>query len=139
MSPFPTFSVPLPKDLLENHVDQVFSYWKKNDSCLLQLSNLGSLGIHKSAKQCLLQQILFNNEWKPFELPRKPDGCKSEAATMTVAGVFYLQVYLAWPAFTVHATVSRQGQLDSCEWVWDLLASVQPVVMDSTVAVHSTL
>lgn len=138
-SPFPTFSILLPEDLLENHVDQVFSYWKKDDSCLLQLRSVGRLTIQKSAKQCLLQQILFSDSWKPFELPRKPHGCESEAATTNVDGTSYLHAYLVWPAFTVHATVSRQGQLDSCQWVWDLLGTVQGVVMDSIVAVHSTL
>jgi len=38
-NPFPSVSLLLPEDVLENHDDRVSSYWRKGDTCLLQLSS----------------------------------------------------------------------------------------------------
>ena len=38
-NPFPSFSILLPDGVAEEHEDTVASYWKKGDSCLLQVSS----------------------------------------------------------------------------------------------------
>jgi hypothetical protein len=139
VSPFPTFCILLPEDLSENHDHDIISYWKSEDTCLLQLSSVGTSSIQQSASQRLFEQTMISGRWKSFELRQSPCGCESAAATMNADGVSYLQVYLVWPTCTVHATVSRQGQLDVCQWVWDLLASVQPKVTNSCMSFHFSL
>ena len=122
---FPAVSILLPEDVLENHDDKVFSYWRKGDTCLLQLTSFEQSGAHPSATQYLSERTMIHGTWKPFELPGKPEGCEFAAATMVDdQGTSYVQVYLVWPSFAVHATVSRQGQLEFCQWVWDSLASI---------------
>lgn len=40
-NPFSSFSLLLPDDVVEDHENTVASYWKKGDSCLLQVSSFG--------------------------------------------------------------------------------------------------
>jgi|SRR5450631_3622000 hypothetical protein len=127
-NPFSTVSILLPEDVLESNEDNVFSYWKKGDTCLLQLSRFPQPGARSSAKQYLTERTMIHGNWKPFELPGKPQGCEFAAATMVSdQGTSFVQVYLVWPSFVVHATVSLQRQLEVCEWVWESLASVRAV------------
>jgi hypothetical protein len=130
-NPFPSVSLLLPEDVLENHDDRVSSYWRKGDTCLLQLSTFTrQSGAQVSATQRLSDRTKAEARWKPFDLPRKLEGCEAAAATMVdEQGTSWVHVYLVWPWVAVHVTVSRKGQLEECHWVWDSLASIRPVVM----------
>ncbi len=118
-NPFPTVSIRLPEDVLDNRDDNVFSYWKEGDTCLLQLSRSQPVA-QTSAKQYLSGRTMIHSAWEVFELPRKPEGSESAAARMVdIQGNPCIQVYLVWPAFGIHAIVSRQRRLEVCQWVWD--------------------
>src|SRR6266567_3761585 len=125
-NPFPSVSLLLPEDVLENHDDRVSSYWRKGDTCLLQLSSFTrQSGAQVSAAQRLSDRTKTEANWKPFDLPRKLEGCEAAAATMVdEQGISWVHVYLVWPWVAVHVTVSRKGQLDECHWAWDSLASI---------------
>jgi hypothetical protein len=127
-NPFPSISVFLPEDVLENHDDKVSSYWRKYDSCLLQITGVltEQPEIQASATQRLSERILIQGTWRPFDLPRKPEGCEAAAATMVNdQGSCWVHAYFVWPSLEIHATVSRQGPLEGCEWAWDTLASIR--------------
>jgi hypothetical protein len=98
-NPFPSVSLLLPEDVLENHDDRVSSYWRKGDTCLLQLSSFTrQSGAQVSATQRLSDRTKAEARWKPFDLPRKLEGCEAAAATMVdEQGTSWVHVYLVWP------------------------------------------
>ena len=64
-----------------------------------------------------------------FSLPRKLEGCEVAAASMVdESGTTWVHVYLVWPSVAVHVTVSRQGQIEECNWAWDSLITIKAVV-----------
>jgi hypothetical protein len=130
-NPFPSISLLLPDDVLEDHDERVFSCWRNGDSCLLQLTSFTrQSGPQVSAIQRLSDRTQSEGSWKPFDLPQKVEGCEAAAAEMVDAdGTSWVHVYLVWPWLAVHVTVSRKGQIEQCHWAWDSLASIKPVVM----------
>jgi hypothetical protein len=130
-NPFPSVCLLLPEDALEDHDDRVFSCWRQGDTCLLQLSSFArQSGAQISAAQRLSDRTKTGGNWKPFDLPRKLEGCEAAAATMVDEhGTSWVHVYMVWPWVALHVTVSRKGELQDCHWAWDSLASIRPVVM----------
>ena len=64
-NPFPSVSLLLPEDVLENHDDRVSSYWRKGDTCLLQLSSFTrQSGAQVSATQRLSDRTKAEARWK---------------------------------------------------------------------------
>jgi hypothetical protein len=133
INPFPSFSILLPDEVAEDQQGStVASYWITGDSCLLQVSCFRrDSGQQVSASQRLSERIEMGGTWKPFTLPREVQGCEAAAASMVDGqGTTWVHAYLVWPWLTVHATVSRQGDLSSpCEWAWEAISSIRPVVM----------
>jgi hypothetical protein len=132
INPFPSFSLLLPDEVAEHHKDSnVASYWMGGDTCLLQLSSfVRNSGEQVSAKERLSERKQRGGKWKSFDLPRVVDGCEAAAAsTVDDHGTTWVHAYLVWPWLTVHATVSRQGDLSACEWAWEALSNINPVVM----------
>jgi hypothetical protein len=130
-NPFPSFSILLPDDVAEDRDDTVASYWRKGDTCLLQLSSFRrDSGTQVSAAQRLAERVALGGTWTPFSLGREVQGCETAAASMVDdRGTKWVHVYLVWPWLTVHVTLSRQGDLSACEWAWEALTSIHPVVM----------
>jgi hypothetical protein len=121
----------LPDDVAENHEDTIASYWRKGDTCLLQVSSFRrDSGPQISAAQRLSERVEMGGIWKPFNLPRKIHGCEAVAAsTVDDRGTAWVHVYLVWPWLSVHVTVSRQGDLSGCEWAWEAISGIHAVVM----------
>lgn len=131
VNPFPSVLILLPDDVVEDANGNFVSYWRKGDSCLLQISSfLRSQGAQVSAEQRLSQRIGASSGWQSFKLRREIEGCETAAASMTDdQGTSWAHVYLVWEWLAVHATVSRQGELLACDWAWDALFSIRPVLM----------
>jgi hypothetical protein len=129
LNPSPSISISLPEDVLESHDDGISSYWKKEDTCLLQISTFAcESGAQVSAAQRLSERTIAQDTWRPFDLPQKPEGCETAAAAMiNDQGAWWVHVYFVWPSLAIHAAMSRQGQLEGCEWALDSLASIRPV------------
>jgi hypothetical protein len=85
-----------------------------------------------SATRWLSERTMAQGTWRPFDLPQKPEGCETAAATMVNQGARWVQVYFVWPSLVIHAAMSRQGQLEGCEWALDSLASIRPVDPNAT-------
>jgi hypothetical protein len=130
-NPFPSFSISLPDGVTEDHEDTVASYWKKGDSCLLQVSSFRrDSGPQVSAAQRLSDRTKMGGTWQSFNLPREIRGCEAVAAsTVDENGTVWVHAYLVWPWLTIHVTVSRQGDASDCEWAWKAVSSIYPVVM----------
>jgi hypothetical protein len=132
IKPFPSFSMLLPDNVVEDHEDStVASYWRKGDTCLLQVSSFKrDSGPQVSAAQRISERVEIGGTWEPFRLPQEIRGCEAAAAsTVDDQGTTWVHAYFVWPWLTVHATVSRKGNLSACEWAWEALSSIQPVVM----------
>ena len=79
-NPFPSVSILLPDDIVEDNDATVASYWKKGDTCLLQISSfLREQGPQVSAAERLSQRIRAGGEYEAFDLPRQIEGCESAA------------------------------------------------------------
>jgi hypothetical protein len=130
-NPFPSFSMLLPDDVVEDHDGTVASYWKKGNRCLLQLSSFRrDSGPQVSAAQRLSDRMEMGGTWQPFSLPHEIRGCEAIAAsTIDEHGTVWLHAYLVWPWLTVHVTVSRRSDFSDCEWAWRAVSSIHPVVM----------
>jgi hypothetical protein len=126
-NPSPSISIFLAEEVSECHDHGISSYWKKDDTCLMQISSfVRESRAQVSATQRLSEQIMLQESWRPFDLPRKPKGCETAAATMvTDEGLWLVHAYFVWPSLAIHATVSRQGPLEGCEWAFDSLASIR--------------
>jgi hypothetical protein len=133
INPFPSFSISLPDEVLEDHQGStVASYWKTGDSCLLQVSCFRrDSGQQVPARQRLSERMEKSGKWKPFTLPHELRGCEAAAALMVDGqGTMWVHAYLVWPWLTVHVTVSRKGDdLSLCEWALEAISSIHPVVM----------
>jgi hypothetical protein len=131
INPFPSVSIELPEDIVEDSDATVASYWRKGDSCLLQISSfLREQGPQVSAIERLSQRMAAGGEWRPYNLPREIAGCETAAASRTDdQGTSWIHIYLVWEWLAVHATVSRQGDPLECDWAWNALASIRPVLM----------
>jgi hypothetical protein len=128
-NPSPLISLLLPEDVLESHDDGVSSYWKRNDTCLLQISC--ESGAQLSASQRLSERTMPQGIWRPFDLPRKPEGCEAAAATLVNdQGNWWVHAYFVWKSLAIHATISRQGPLEGCVWALDSLATIRHVDAD---------
>jgi hypothetical protein len=129
--PFPSVSLSLPDDVLEDHDSRVSSYWKAGDSCLLQLSCfVRETGDQVSAQDRLAARMGASLNWSLFELPRRPADCEVAAAkTIDVEATTWVHAYLVWQWLTIYVTVSQKADLQHCDWAWDALASIRPVVM----------
>jgi hypothetical protein len=130
-NPFPSFSMLLPDGVTENHEETVASYWRRGDSCLLQISSFQrDSGPQVSAAERLSDRAKMGGIWKPFNLPREIRGCETVAAsTVDDHGTVWVHAYLVWPWLTIHVTVSREKNLSGCEWVWEAVSSIHPTVM----------
>jgi hypothetical protein len=129
VNPSPAVSILLPEDVLENYNDRVSSYWRKGDTCLLQMGRfLSESGSQVRATQLLSERTVIHGTWKSLDLFRKPEGLEAAGAIMVdEQGVCWVQLYLVWQRLAVHVTVSRQGPLEACPWVWNSLASIRAV------------
>jgi len=128
-NPSPLISLLLPEDVSESYDDGVSSYWKRNDTCLLQISC--ESGAQLSASQRLSERTMPQGIWRPFDLPRKPEGCDAAAATLVNdQGNWWVHAYFVWKSLAIHATISRQGPLEGCVWALDSLATIRHVDAD---------
>jgi hypothetical protein len=132
VNPFPSFLIVLPDGIEEDRTDaHVASYWTTDDTCLLQLSCFGrDSGPQVSAAERVSERVRIGGTWESFDLPRAVVGCETAAArTIDEKGTAWVHAYLVWPWISIHVTVSRQGSLSACEWAWDAVASIRPVLM----------
>jgi hypothetical protein len=129
--PFPSFSLTLPEDILEDNDQTVASYWKHGDSCLLQISSFSrNEGPQVSATERLSDQMRPGGEWQIVNLTRSIEKCDAAAAsTQDAQGTSWVHVYLVWDWLAVHVTVSRKGDPNTCSWAWDSVFSILPTVM----------
>jgi hypothetical protein len=129
--PFPSFSLLLPDDIQADSDSSVASYWKQDDTCLLQLSSFVRKSVPQiSAIQRLKDRMRAGGEWQAVRLVRTIEGCEIAAAsTKDQDDTSWVHVYLVWDLLAVHATVSHKGQSSTCDWAWDALFSIRPVVM----------
>lgn len=130
--PFPSFSMLLPDDVAKDHHDSdIASCWTTGNNCLLQLSCFTrESGPQVSAAERVSDRMKMGGNWKPFDLPLAVDGCDAAAArTVDDGGTTWVHAYLVWPWMSIHVTVSRQGNLSACEWAWEALATIRPVLM----------
>lgn len=129
-SPFPSFSLLLPDDVSEDRDSKVASYWKPNDTCLLQMSSfLREQGPQISAIQRLSERMRTGGEWQPVSLTHSIKGCDIAAAsTSDDEGISWVHVYLVWEWLAIYATVARKDDHCLCDWVWDSLLSIRPIV-----------
>jgi hypothetical protein len=131
-TPFPSITIELPDDILEEHDDGVASYWKKDAECLLQISSHVRVDDKPqvSALERLAERTRTGNGWRPFNLPCEITHCETAAAlTTNETGASWVHVYLVWRWVAVYITVSRAGDPATCDWAWDAVSSIQPVVM----------
>jgi hypothetical protein len=130
-NPFPSLSLLLPDDVAEDTDSTVASYWKHGDTCLLQISSfLRERGPQVLATQRLSERMQAGGDWQTVSLARTIDGCDIAAAsTKDGQDTSWVHVYLVWDWLAVHATVSHKSQLSTCDWAWNSLFSIRPVVM----------
>jgi hypothetical protein len=131
-NPFPSLSLLLPDDIVEDNDTKVASYWKPgDDTCLLQISSfLRVEGPQVSAAQRLTDRMRALGEWKTVSLARTIEGCDIPAAsTKDGEDTSWVHVYLVWDWLAVYATVSYKGNPSMCDWAWSVLFSMRPVVM----------
>jgi hypothetical protein len=130
-NPFQSISILLPDDIVGDNDATVASYWKKGDTCLLQLSSfLREQGPQVSAADRLAQRMRAGGEWEAFDLPRQIEGCESAAASTTDSqGTSWVHIYLVWRWLALHVTVSGQGIHQTCDWAWNALFSIRPINM----------
>jgi hypothetical protein len=130
-NPFPSLSLLLPDDIKEDTDSKVASYWKQDDNCLLQISSfLRERGPQVSAIHRLSERASAGGEWQAVTLARTIEGCEIAAASTTDGqDTSWVHVYLVWDWLAVHATISHKGQPLMCDWAWDALFSVRPVMM----------
>ena len=129
--PFPSFSLTLPEDVLEDQDQSVASYWRHGDPCLLQISSFfREDGPQVSANQRLSDRLRADGEWQIANLSRSIENCDVAAAsTKDGQGTSWIHVYLVWEWLAVHVTVSREGDPRACNWAWDSVFSIRPTVM----------
>jgi len=130
-NPFPSLSLLLPDDIVEDSDTKVASYWKRDDTCLLQISShLRVEGPQVSAIQRLSERMRAGGEWKTVSLGSTIEGCDIAAAsTKDTEGASWVHVYLVWDWLAVYATVSHKDNALMCDWAWSALFSIRPVVM----------
>jgi hypothetical protein len=130
-NPFPSLSLLLPDDVVEDTDSQVASYWKHGDTCLLQISCFfRERGPQVSATQRLSEQMRAGGDWQTVRLRRTIEGCDIAAASSKDSeDTSWVHVYLVWDWLAVHATISHKGSPSTCDWAWDALFSIRPVVM----------
>ena len=130
-NPFPSVSLLLPNEIAEDTDAKVASYWKSDDTCLLQISSfLREQGPQVSAMQRLSERTRAGGKWEPVDLSFTIEGCDvAGASTKDDEGTSWVHVYLVWEWVAVHATVSRQGEVSECDWAWNALSSIRPVIM----------
>jgi hypothetical protein len=134
VNPFPSLSLLLPDDVVEAIDSTVASYWTRGDTCLLQIrSFLREQGPQVSAVQRLSERTRAGGGWETVNLPHRIEGCDMAAASnKDDKGTSWVHVYLVWDWLAVHATVSHHGDSSSnCDWAWNALISIRPVVGDS--------
>ena len=122
----------LPDDVEEDHDSaNVASFWMPGDACLLQVSCFRrDSGQQISASERMLERMNKGGSWKIFELPHRVEGCEAAAArTVDDSGTAWVHIYLVWPWMSIHVTVSRQGELSSCAWAWEAVATIRPLLM----------
>ena len=129
--PFPSLSLLLPDDVAEDRDSKVVSYWRPNDTCLLQMSSFRrTQGPQVSATQRLSDRIQKGGEWLPVGITHTIQGCDIAAAsTIDAEGNPWVHVYLVWEWLSVYVTVARKAEHSVCDWVWDSLLSIRPIVM----------
>jgi hypothetical protein len=131
VNPFPSLSLFLPDDVAEDTDSKVASYWKRDDACLLQISSyLRKSGPQISATRRLTERMRSGGGWQKVSLVRTIEGCDIAAASIRDReDTSWVHVYLVWDWLAVYATVSHRGQSPTCDWAWDALFSIRPVVM----------
>jgi hypothetical protein len=86
-------------------------------------------GPQVSAAQRLSERARQNKQWQKFNLPTEIKGCEIAAASiMDEIGTSWVHIYLVWEWLTVHVTVSKNGDVSMCDWAWNALGSLQPIV-----------
>jgi hypothetical protein len=130
-TPFPSLALSLPDDIEEDNDSTVASYWKQNDSCLLQISSFRrDRGPQVSATQRLMERMQARGDWKTITLTRAIEGCDIAAASIKdEQNTSWVHAHLVWEWLAVHATISTKDQLAVCDWAWDSLFSIRPVIM----------
>ena len=118
-------------DIVEEIDSNVASYWKQDDTCLLQISSfLREHGPQVYAAQRLSEGTGTKGEWQIVNLQRTIEGCDIAAASnKDDKGTSWVHIYLVWDWLAVHVTVSRKDDSWKCDWAWDALFSIRPVVM----------
>jgi len=131
VNPFPSLSLLLPDDVVEEIDSTVASDWTRRDTCLPQISSfLREQGPQVSAVQRLSERTGAGGGWETVNLPHTIENCDMAAASnKDDKGTSWSHVYLVWEWLTVHATVSHQGNSSNCDWAWNALFSIRPVVM----------
>jgi hypothetical protein len=130
-NPFPSVSLLLPNEIAEDTDANVASYWKSDDTCLLQISSFRrEQGRQVAAIQRLSERTRAGGKWEPMDLSFTIEDCDVAAAsTKDDEGTSWVHVYLVWEWVAVHATVSRKGEVSQCDWAWNALSSIRPVIM----------
>jgi hypothetical protein len=130
-NPFPSLSLLLPDDIAEDSDSKVASYWKQDGNCLLQISSfLREREPQVSAIHRLSERTSAGGDWQAVSLARTIEGCDIAAAsTIDGQNTSWVHVYLVWDWLAVHATISHKGQPLTCDWAWDSLFSIRPVIM----------
>jgi hypothetical protein len=131
VNPFPSFSLLVPNHIVEEIDSNVASYWKQDDTCLLQISSfLRENEAQVYAAERLSERTGRGREWQIVNLQRAIEGCDIAAASRKDdKGTSWVHVYLVWEWLAVHATVSHQEDASNCDWAWNALFSIRPVVM----------
>ena len=129
-NPFPSVLIELPDDVITKGEGTVVSYWRTDDMCLLQISSrLRSKGQQVSAAERLSDRQKEGN-WQLFQLPREIKGCDTAAASTTDdKGNTWVYIYLVWEWLAVLVTVTREGGIEPCNWVWVAISTIRPVLM----------
>ena len=111
LNPFPSVSILLPDDIVEDNDPSVASYWREGDSCPLQLSTFyRQHGSQISAMNRLSDRMATGGQWLMFNLPGQINGCEIAAAAINDdEGTSWVHIYLVWEWVAVHATVSGHG------------------------------
>jgi hypothetical protein len=130
-NPFPSLSLLLPDDIVEDNDTKVASYWRSGDTCLLQISSyLRVEGPQVSAAQRLSDRMRTGGAWQKVSLARTIEDCDIAAAsTKDAEDTSWVHVYLVWDWLAVYVTVSCKGNPLMCDWAWSALFSIRPVVM----------
>jgi hypothetical protein len=111
-TPFPSLALSLPDDIEEDNDSTVASYWKQNDSCLLQISSFRrDRGPQVCSDAAFDGTDASPGDWKTITLTRAIEGCDIAAASIKdEQNTSWVHAHLVWEWLAVHATISTKDQ-----------------------------